>query len=203
MLMRLPGLLMVNFCLASHMRVGRRSCHLHLILQTALCIGTGGNRLMRLFSGLLISSLALGTIITTGCAEHRYSGYDPYYGSSGYYGYNDPYYREWLAERRYNYIEYNRLNRERQREYWEWRRQNEARFRNDPRFRNRVVRNDHDADDRRRNDHDADDRRRDGGRQVARDRDGDRDRHKADKDRHQVRKDHDKDRDHDRNHDRR
>ena len=48
---------------------------------------------------------------------------------------NDPYYRQWLAERRYNYVEYNRLNRERQREYWEWRRANEARFRNDPRFR--------------------------------------------------------------------
>ncbi len=127
---------------------------------------------MRLFSGLLISTLALGTIVTTGCAEHRYSGYDPYYGSGSYYGYNDPYYRQWLAERRYNYIEYNRLNRERQREFWEWRRQNEARFRNDPRFRDHV-RNDHDADDRRRNDHDADDRRRNGGRQVARDRDGD------------------------------
>ena len=182
---------------------------------------------MRLFSGLLISTLAAGTILATGCAEHRYQN-DPYAygGSSGYYGYNDPYYREWLAERRYNYVEYNRLNRERQREYWEWRRQNEARFRNDPRFRdNRIVRqerNDHDADDRRRNDHDADDRNRrfpgnqravvndhdrddrgNGGRQVARDRDGDRDRHKADRDRHEVRKDRDKDRDHDRDHDRR
>src|SRR6478609_10187827 len=104
---------------------------------------------MRLVSGLLISTLAIGTIVTTGCAEHRYRNdpYAGYGGYSGYYGANDPYYREWLAERRYNYIEYNRLNRERQREYWEWRRQNEARFRNDPRFRDRV-RNDHDADDR-------------------------------------------------------
>src|SRR5438270_3205878 len=161
---------------------------------------------MRLFSGLLVSTLAVGTIMATGCAEHRYRGNDPYYGSSRYYGQNDPYYRQWLAERRYNYVEYNRLNRARQQEYWNWRRQNEARFRNDPRFRdNRNVRNernDHDADDRRRNDHDADDRRRDGGRQVARDRDGDRDRHKADRDRHQVRKDHDKDRDRDRDRDR-
>src|SRR5438270_1685177 len=169
-------------------------------------MGQGGKRLMRLFSGVLISTLALGTIVTTGCAEHRYRGNDPYYGSSGYNGYNDPYYRQWLAEGRYNYVEYNRLNRARQQEYWNWRRQNEARLRNDPRFRdNRNVRNernDHDADDRRRNDHDADDRRRDGGRQVARDRDGDRDRHKADRDRHQVRKDHDKDRDRDRDRDR-
>lgn len=163
---------------------------------------------MRLFSGLLISSLALGTIVTTGCAEHRYRGNDPYYGSGSYYGYNDPYYRQWLAERRYDNIEYNRLNRERQREYWEWRRQNEARFRNDPRFRDnqRTVRNDHDADDRRRNDHDADDRR---GRTYAQTRNGDRDRHQTDRDRHKVRdRDHDKrdkhDKDdHDRDRDRR
>ena len=157
---------------------------------------------MRLFSGLLISTLAAGTILATGCAEHRYRN-DPYAygGSAGYYGYNDPYYREWLAERRYNYVEYNRLNRERQREYWEWRRQNEARFRNDPRFRdNRILRNernDHDADDRWRNDHDRDDHR------TAQVRNGDRDRHRADKDRHEVRKDRDKDHDHDRDHDRR
>jgi hypothetical protein len=158
---------------------------------------------MRLFSGLLISTLALGTIVTTGCAEHRYRGNDPYYGSGSNYGYNDPYYRQWLAERRYNNIEYNRLSRERQQEYWQWRRQNEARFRQDPRFRDnqRIVRNDHDADDRRRNDHDADDRR---GRTYAQTRNGDRDRHQGDRDRHQVRKDHDKnhDKDRDRDHDR-
>ena len=156
---------------------------------------------MRLFSGLLISTLAAGTILTTGCAEHRYRSNDPYYGNyGGYYG-NDPYYRQWLTERQYNYIEYNRLSRERQREYWEWRRLNEARFRNDPRFRDNrnVIRNE-------RNDHDADDRRWNASRQVARDRDGDRDRHKADRDRHKVRdRDHDnrrdKDRDHDRDHD--
>jgi hypothetical protein len=167
---------------------------------------------MRLFSGLLISSLALGTILTTGCAEHRYqndpyAGYGGYGGYSGYYGANDPYYRQWLAERRYNYVEYNRLNRERQQEYWNWRRQNEARFRNDPRFRenqryspNGRYANDHDRDDRRRNDHDADDR----GRTYAQTRNGDRDRHRADRDRHKVKdRDHDKDKDRDRDHDRR
>ena len=97
--------------------------------------------------------------MSTGCAEHRYQNdpYAGYGGTRGYYGANDPYYRQWLAERQYNYVEYNRLNRERQREYWEWRRQNEARFRDDPRFRQNqrvvrdnqgVYRNDHDADNR-------------------------------------------------------
>ncbi|MGZ4829853.1 MAG: hypothetical protein ACXV5J_14830 [Candidatus Angelobacter sp.] len=79
---------------------------------------------MRLFSGLLISTLALGTIVTTGCAEHRYRTYDPYY--SDYHQWNsaeDGYYRRWIGERRYNYVEYKRLDRNRQREYWQWRHQ--------------------------------------------------------------------------------
>jgi hypothetical protein len=159
---------------------------------------------MRLFSGLLISSLALGTILTTGCAEHRYqndpyAGYGGYGGYSGYYGANDPYYRQWLAERHYNYVEYNRLNRERQQEYWNWRRQNEARFRNDPRFRENQR---YSPNGRYANDHDRDDRRPTNN--VAQTRNGDRDRHRADRDRHKVKdRDHDKDKDRDRDHDRR
>jgi hypothetical protein len=159
---------------------------------------------MRLFSGLLISSLALGTILATGCAEHRYqndpyAGYGGYGGYSGYYGANDPYYRQWLAERHYNYVEYNRLNRERQQEYWNWRRQNEARFRNDPRFRENQR---YSPNGRYANDHDRDDRRPTNN--VAQTRNGDRDRHRADRDRHKVKdRDHDKDKDRDRDHDRR
>ena len=144
--------------------------------------------LMRRLTAFLIPTLALGTLLATGCAEHRYQTNDPYYGYRGYDRGQDPYYRQWLAERRYNYVEYNRLNSGRQREYWEWRRQNEARFRNDPRFRDnqRVERGSQGAS---RNDHDADDR----GRTYARTRDGDRDRHQDDKDRHKVRdRDHDK-----------
>ena len=96
---------------------------------------------MRRLTAFLVPTLALGTLLATGCAEHRYQSNDPYYGSYGrYYGGEDPYYRQWLAERRYNYVEYNRLNQERQREYWEWRRRNEARFRDDPRFRTNADR---------------------------------------------------------------
>lgn len=154
---------------------------------------------MRIFTGLLISTLAAGTVLATGCAEHRYQNgpYAGYGGYSGYYGYNDPYYRQWLAERQYNYIEYNRLDRARQQEYWNWRRQNEARFRNDPRFRenqrfapNGRFANDHVRNDRVNNNY-------------ARTRNADRDRHQADKDRHQAQKrDKDRDKDKDRDHDR-
>jgi hypothetical protein len=169
--------------------------------------GTRRKQAMRLLPGLLISTLALGTFAITGCAEHRYRT-DPYYGYgggySGYYADNDPYYRQWLAERRYDYVDYNRLSRERQQEYWQWRRQNEARFRQDQRFRDnqRYAQNGNYSNGRYANDHDRDDRRTNN---YARTRDGDKDRHQRDLDRHQVRKDNnkDRDRDHDRDHDRR
>jgi hypothetical protein len=136
---------------------------------------------MRRLTAFLIPTLALGTLLATGCAEHRYQTNDPYYGNSAYYRGGDPYYRQWLAERRYNYVEYNRLNSQRQREYWDWRRQNEARFRNDPRFHDQNVNRDNPRVSR--NDRAANDR----GRTYASARDGDRDRHHADRDRHDAR----------------
>ncbi len=80
---------------------------------------------MRRSLAVMLSTATLGTMVAaTGCAEHRYP--TPYY-SSPYYGYNgwdaaeQARYREWLAERRYAWVEYNRLSAERQREYWAWR----------------------------------------------------------------------------------
>ena len=132
---------------------------------------------MRRSLAVILSTATLGTMVAaTGCAEHRYQTNDPYY-NSGYYGYNgldaaeQARYREWLAERRYGYIEYNRLSAERQR-------------------------GDHDRDDRdRRYARDRDDRDR----RYVRDRD-DRDRRYArDRDdRNRVYQNHSNNRDHDR-----
>lgn len=73
----------------------------------------------------VISGLALGSVLlSAGCAEHRYRTYDPYYND--YHRWNageDAYYRRWNAERHYNYVEYRKLNRDRQKEYWNWRHQ--------------------------------------------------------------------------------
>jgi hypothetical protein len=160
----------------------------------------------------------------TGCAERRYSGYDPYYGG-GYYGRNaadDAYYRQWLAERRYNYVEYNRLSRERQQEYWEWRNRNAGRFgnNNDRRYQGRenqgyqgngrYTGNDRDREDRyARGDRDRDNRYAGGNRDRDDHRNRNRDsarNHDRDRDRHQSpnrRQDRDRDRDRDRDHDKR
>jgi hypothetical protein len=102
--------------------------------------------------GLLIATLSLGSLLVTGCAERRYSTYDPYYGN-GYYGWNsyeDACYRQWLSECHYSYADYHRLGRKRRHEYWEWRNRNDARLRQDPRFSGirPAASNDHDRDSR-------------------------------------------------------
>lgn len=84
-------------------------------------------RWLRHSLNLVLSTAALGTVIaTTGCAEHRYRTYDPYYND--YHRWNgdeDAYYRRWTAERHYQYVEYNKLEKERQKEYWDWRHKQE------------------------------------------------------------------------------
>ena len=83
---------------------------------------------MRRFSAVLISTLALGTIVaSTGCAEHRYRTYDPYYND--YHTWNsgeDVYYRQWIGERHYDNVEYKHQNKDRQKEYWKWRHDHDA-----------------------------------------------------------------------------
>jgi hypothetical protein len=78
---------------------------------------------MRGFTAVLVSTLALGTIMaSTGCAEHRYRTYDPY--RNDYHTWNsgeDGYYRQWIGERHYDYVDYKHQNKDRQKEYWKWR----------------------------------------------------------------------------------
>src|ERR1700756_3991639 len=76
---------------------------------------------MRRSSALLTLTLALGTLATvattTGCAEHRYRVYDSYH--SDYHTWNadeDRYYRSWLGERHYHYVEFKAQPPDRQKE---------------------------------------------------------------------------------------
>ena len=134
--------------------------------------------------GLLIATLSLGCLLVTGCAERRYSTYDPYYGN-GYYGWNsyeDACYRQWLSECHYSYVDYHRLGRKRRHEYWEWRNRNDARLRQDPRFAGirPAVSNDHDRDGRPNHDrHAAQKHGGDSDRQTAQNHGGNHDRHTA------------------------
>ena len=122
--------------------------------------------------GLLIATLSLGSLLVTGCAERRYSTYDPYYANGQYRwnSYEDACYRQWLSECHYSFVDYHRLGRRRRHEYWEWRNRNDARLRQDPRFAGirPAVSNDRDRDGRQNHDRDS-----------AQNHGGDRDRHAA------------------------
>jgi hypothetical protein len=69
-------------------------------------------------------TLAMG-LLATGCAEHRYSRvYDPYYSDYHQWGPGeDAYYHRWYGETYHDrgYRDYRRLNRNEQRNYWNWR----------------------------------------------------------------------------------
>jgi hypothetical protein len=81
------------------------------------------------FWGTLVLGAALAApLLASGCAAHvRY--YDDYYAD--YHPWNDGEaraYRVWLSERRYEYREFARLNREQQRDYWRWRHDHPGRY---------------------------------------------------------------------------
>jgi hypothetical protein len=77
----------------------------------------------RNLAALLLVSALVVPMATTGCAEHHYVRvYDPYY--SDYHEWSpgeDAAYRRWLAERHYDYREFNKLDADKQKEYWNWR----------------------------------------------------------------------------------
>jgi hypothetical protein len=64
--------------------------------------------------------------------EHQRRYYDQQ--NRDYHNWNnqeDRMYREWLAERRYNYVDYDRLDPRDQQDYWRWRHQQEKRQRHE------------------------------------------------------------------------
>jgi hypothetical protein len=79
-------------------------------------------------STLLLATALAGPLLAGGCAA-RVRVYDEYH--SDYHYWNDGEvraYRVWIGERHYDYREYNRLNREQQREYWAWRHEHPGRY---------------------------------------------------------------------------
>jgi len=81
------------------------------------------------FCRTLLLGAALATpLLTSGCAA-RVRYYDDYYAD--YHPWNDyeaRAYRGWLAERHYEYREFNRLSRDQQRDYWRWRHDHPDRY---------------------------------------------------------------------------
>lgn len=78
-----------------------------------------GNRFL---SAILLAGSVGAPLVTTGCADHHYYRAYDYDGGYRWSAGEEVYYRQWIAERHYRYCEYSRLDRDRQREYWKWRR---------------------------------------------------------------------------------
>jgi len=78
-------------------------------------------RANRYLGTIVLAAATLAPLTITGCAA-RVRVYDEYH--SDYHRWNDREdraYRAWLAERHYEYREFARQDRDRQREYWNWR----------------------------------------------------------------------------------
>lgn len=81
------------------------------------------------FLGTVVLCAAMAApLLASGCAAHtRY--YDEYH--SDYHTWNNGEvgaYRVWIGERHYEYRDYNRLSREQQRDYWNWRHDHPGRY---------------------------------------------------------------------------
>jgi hypothetical protein len=81
------------------------------------------------FLGTLVLGAAMvAPVLASGCAAHtRY--YDEYH--TDYHTWNSGEvgaYRVWIGERRYEYRDYNRLSRDQQRDYWNWRHEHPGRY---------------------------------------------------------------------------
>lgn len=79
----------------------------------------------RYFRSVLLGAALLSPLMITGCAAHVSAGYrvyDPYYRDYHVWGPGeDVYYNRWLGERHYERRDFRRLNRDQQRDYWQWR----------------------------------------------------------------------------------
>jgi hypothetical protein len=77
---------------------------------------------------LVLGAAMIAPVLASGCAAHaRY--YDEYHAD--YHTWNSGEigaYRVWIGERHYEYRDYNRLSREQQRDYWNWRHEHHGRY---------------------------------------------------------------------------
>jgi hypothetical protein len=77
---------------------------------------------------LVLGAAMIAPVLASGCAAHaRY--YDEY--PADYHTWNSGEigaYRVWIGERHYEYRDYNRLSREQQRDYWNWRHEHLGRY---------------------------------------------------------------------------
>lgn len=69
----------------------------------------------------LVAAIA-APVFTTGCANHYYRGYDPYYNDYHTWdGREQGYYTQWERENRYDHRDFRKRNEAEQKQYYAWR----------------------------------------------------------------------------------
>jgi hypothetical protein len=74
-------------------------------------------------SRLLLFAVLAADVTMTGCAERHHRVYDPYYNDYHHWDNNEIVFNnQWVIEtHRDPHRQYRKLNRDEQRQYWEWR----------------------------------------------------------------------------------
>lgn len=78
-------------------------------------------RLSRFLGPLVLASAMIVPLVGSGC-EGRVRVYDEYHSDYHHWDRHEVgAYHAWVGERRYDYVEYDHMDRDRQKEYWNWR----------------------------------------------------------------------------------
>ena len=74
---------------------------------------------------VFVAGALLTPLVTTGCATHRV--YDPYHSDYHHWDRHETvYYQQWVVENhRDPHRDYRRLNKDEQKQYWDWRHHHE------------------------------------------------------------------------------
>jgi hypothetical protein len=78
-------------------------------------------RMKGIAGALVLSAAMLTPLLTSGCAA-RVRYYDSYHHDYHHWDHREDHaYRAWLGEQHYEYRDFNKLNSDQQRDYWNWR----------------------------------------------------------------------------------
>lgn len=76
--------------------------------------------LSRSFAGLLLAAVCASPVLMTGCAVHA-RVYDPYHNDYHPWGGEVVYYQNWEHETHRDHVDFNKRNKDDQKQYWDWR----------------------------------------------------------------------------------
>lgn len=80
--------------------------------------------LFRNFAALIFAAVLAFPMFTTGCAVHA-RVYDPYHNDYHVWAGEGVYYNQWEHDTHREHREFNKRNKDEQKEYWDWRHQND------------------------------------------------------------------------------